>query len=109
MPASYNSKKIASIVICSHPKCNMRCVETKQSSLVETYVRHLQAVHNITPTKDFIGRLENMVSYIRNSSISYTDPFIHVPWESISLDNPTVSEKGHKDRQKDASVMPGIQ
>lgn len=109
MTANYNSKKKASIIICSHPKCDARCIETKESTLVETFVRHLEIMHSIKPSESFTTTLKNKISYIRNSQIPYTDPFIHVPWESLSLAKPAVSEKGHKDRQKDASGMPGIQ
>src|SRR6476660_2006953 len=86
MTTGYNSKKKASIIICANPQCNKRSVETEQSSLTQSFVRHLKTGHNITPTKDFISSLENKINYIRNSPIPYTDPFLHVPWDSITIE-----------------------
>lgn len=77
-------KSKASVIICPDPKCREYCIETGGLVLVNRFVKHLKIVHHLTPSSEFIQKLRNTISYIRNSDkIPYRDPFFHVDYENL--------------------------
>jgi len=80
----YIDKKKASIIICPVSKCREYCIETGRRSLVNQFLKHLKIVHHLTPNQEFIQKLTDTISYIRdNDKIPYKDPFFHMDYENL--------------------------
>jgi len=72
----------ASVIICSDPDCNTPIVE-RTEPLVQQLVLHLEKYHSLKLSQNFLDILQFKIDTLRNGHFSYTDPFLHIPWEDI--------------------------
>lgn len=73
----------ASVIICSDPDCNTPIVE-RTEPLIQQLTLHLKKYHQgIVLLEQYVTNLQFKIDLLRNGHFSYTDPFLHIPWEEI--------------------------
>ncbi len=78
------NRKKSSIIICPFSKCGQYCIETEGSPLIDQFVEHVKNVHDLKLKYEFFQKLSTTIDYIQNNTkIQYTDPFLHVDYESL--------------------------